>query len=137
MYFNKTILILEDNLRVLSKLLDKLYALEGEQPWELSIIILTNEQQVIDYVNSNPKANFDIALLDFDDKIGGSFHTLEIERFGPEKVIAISSVPRRNEELQKRGITRVVLKNYVKLDEFTNKVIKEIGKMIRELPKDR
>ena len=78
MYFSKTILILEDNLKVLSKLLDKLYTLEGDQPNELSVIVLTNGQQVQDYINSNPKAEFDIALLDFDDKLGRSFHTLVI-----------------------------------------------------------
>ncbi len=96
MYFNKTILILEDNLKVLSKLLDKLYTLEGSQPNELSLIVLTNGQQVQDYINSNPKAEFDIALLDFDDKLGRSFHALEIEKFGAEKIIGISSVPKWN-----------------------------------------
>lgn len=134
MYLSKTILILEDNLKILSKLLDKLYTLEGEQPNELSIIVLTNGQQVQDYINSNPKAEFDIALLDFDDKLGRSFHALEIERFGPEKIIGISSVPKWNEEAQKRGVKRVILKDYAKMDEFAGKVVKEIAEMIRELP---
>ena len=65
MYFNKTILILEDNLQVLSKLLERLYKLEGDQPNELSVIVLTNGQQVQDYINTNPKASFDISLIDF------------------------------------------------------------------------
>lgn len=134
MYFSKTILILEDNLRVLSKLLEKLYTLEGDQPWELSVMIFTNSQQVENYLNSNPKADFDIALVDFDDKTGGSFHDLEVERFGPEKVIAISSVPERNKQLQKRGVNKVVLKDYQYLDVFAEDVAKELGKMIRELP---
>jgi len=55
MVFNKTILILEDNLKVLSKLLDKLFELEQNQPYELSTIVLTNHQQVEDYINTNPK----------------------------------------------------------------------------------
>lgn len=131
MFLSKTILILEDNLRVLSKLLDKLYILEGDQPNELSIIILTNGQQVQDYINSNPKADFDIALLDYDDKLGRTFHTLEIERFGPEKVIGISSVPKWNEEAKKRGVKRVILKDYARLDEFADLVVKEIAEMIK------
>lgn len=136
MYFNKTILILEDNLKVLSTLLDKLYILEGDQPWELSVIVLTNHQQVEDYINSNPIASFDIALLDYDDKLGRSFHALEIERFGAEKVIAISSVPKWNEEARKRGVTKVVLKDYSKLDDFADKVVATLAEMIKELPED-
>lgn len=132
MYFNKTILILEDNLQVLSKLLDRLYKLEGDQPNELSVIVLTNGQQVQDYINSNPKADFDIILIDFDDKLGRSFHILNIEKFGAEKVMSISSVPKWNEEARKRGVQVVILKDYAKLDEFANKVTKEIGKMLRE-----
>jgi len=113
--------------------LDRLYTLEGDQPNELSVIILTNSQQVQDYINSNPKADFDIILLDFDDKLGRSFHALEIERFGPEKIIGISSVPKWNEEARKRGVKRIILKDYAKMDEFADQVVKEIADMIREL----
>lgn len=133
MYFNKTILILEDNLQVLSKLLDRLYKLEGEQPNELSIIVLTNGQQVQDYINSNPKASFDIALIDYDDKLGRTFHILEIERFGAEKIIGISSVPKWNLEAEKRGVKRLILKDYAKLDEFADEVTKEVEDMIRKV----
>lgn len=131
MYFNKTILILEDNLKVLSKLLDKLYVLEGDQSNELSVIVLTNGQQVQDYINSNPKAEFDIALIDYDDKLGKTFHILEIERFGAEKIIGISSVPKWNEEARKRGVKRIILKDYLRMDEFADKVVQEIAEMIR------
>lgn len=113
--------------------MDRLYTLEGDQPNELSVIILTNSQQVQDYINSNPKADFDIILLDFDDKLGRSFHALEIERFGPEKIIGISSVPKWNEEARKRGVKRIILKDYAKMDEFADQVVKEIADMIREL----
>lgn len=136
MYFSKTILILEDNLGVLSKLLDKLYKLEGDQPNELNLIILTSHQQVEDYINSNPKANFDIALLDRDCKLGRSFHILNIERFGVEKVISISSVPEWNEEARKRGVRRVILKDYALLDDFADKVVKEIEVMLQNVSLD-
>lgn len=134
MYFNKTILILEDNLQVLSKLLDRLYKLEGDQPNELSVIVLTNGQQVQDYINSNPKASFNIALIDYDDKLGRTFHILKIEKFGAEKIISISSVPKWNEEAQKRGVRKVILKDYSRLDEFADKVVKEIEIMLRNTP---
>lgn len=134
MVFNKTILILEDNLKVLSKLLDRLFQVEQDQPYEFSTIVLTNHQQVEDYINTNPKADFDIALLDRDCKLGHSFHVLDIERFGADKIISISSVPEYNQEAQHRGITRVVLKDYANLDSFADEVVKEVAEMVKTLP---
>ncbi len=132
MIFSKTTLILEDNLLVLSKILNGLWLLEQDQPYELSTIVLTNFQQVEDYINSNPKASFDIALLDRDCKLGRSFHNLDIERFGAEKIISVSSVPEYNEDTRKRGVQRVVFKDYQYLDDFVAKVVKEVAEMIRE-----
>lgn len=134
MYFSKSILILEDNLKILSKLLDKLATLEQDQPYELSIIVITNEQQVVDYLNNNPKASFDIALLDRDAKLGDNFHKLDIERFGPEKIIGISSVPEYNEDLRRRGVNKVITKDLANLEKFTEEVIRTLTPMIRELP---
>lgn len=130
MVFSKTILILEDNLKVLSRILDGLFELEQDQPFDFSVIVLTNHQQVEDYVNSNPKAQFDIILLDRDCKLNNSFHVLNIERFGADKIIAISSVPEYNKETQRRGVKRVILKDLQFIDEFANKVVKEIEKML-------
>jgi len=131
MVLSKTILILEDNLQVLSKLLDKLFVLEQDQPYDFSVIALTNHQQVEDYVNNNPKAQFDIILLDRDCKLNNSFHVLNIERFGADKVISISSVPEYNQEAKQRGVKRVVLKDLQYIDEFAIKVVKEVENFIR------
>jgi hypothetical protein len=130
MVLSKTILILEDNLQVLSKLLDKLFVLEQDQPYDFSVIVLTNHQQVEDYINTNPKAAFDIVLLDRDCKLADSFHVLNIERFGPEKVISISSVPEYNAEAKRRGVKRSVLKDFKALDAFVDRVVKEVERMI-------
>lgn len=129
---SKTILILEDDLLTLSKLLEKLSALEQSQPYELSVVILTNYQQVRDLINGNRKFKPDIVLLDRDCKLGDSFHILDIERFGAEKVISISSVPKYNQDAKKRGVKRVVLKDFKNLDKFTDAVVKEIEKMLRK-----
>lgn len=131
MVLSKTILILEDNLQVLSKLLGKLFVLEQDQPYDFSIIVLTNYLQVEEYVNSNPKAAFDIILLDRDCKLANSFHVLNIERFGAHKVISISSVPEYNKEAQRRGVQRVVLKDFKALDEFIRQTVVEVEKMLR------
>ncbi len=130
MVLSKTILILEDNLKVLSRILNRLFELEQDQPYDFSVIVLTNHQQVEDYVNTNPKASFDIILLDRDCKLNNSFHVLDIERFGVDKVIAISSVPEYNQEAKQRGVKRIVLKDLQYIDEFAKKVVKEVEKML-------
>ena len=130
MLLSKTILILEDNLLVLSKFLDKLFVLEQDQPYDFSVMVLTNHRQVADYVNGNPKAEFDIILLDRDCKLNDSFHILDIERFGADKVIAISSIPQYNQDAKKRGVKRAVLKDFKELDAFVAKVAREVQRMI-------
>lgn len=137
MILHKTILILEDDLRTLSKILDRLSSLEDDQPYQFSMVILTNYLQVEEYINNNPKASFDMILLDRDCKLGGSFHTADLERLGPEKVIAISSVPKYNEEAKKRGALNVVEKDYRNLDAFADNLRVVVEKFIREMtPKD-
>lgn len=126
----KRILILEDNLIVLSKILEGLAVLEQNEPYDLSITLLTDHEQVAQLLNNKHNVKFDIILLDRDCKLNGSFHVLDIERFGVDKVIAMSSVPRYNEELKKRGVKTIVEKDTLHLDEFLDKLMKEIQKRI-------
>lgn len=133
MILHKTILILEDNFRTLSKLIEKLADLEDDQPYDFSLIVLTTHEQVEKYINNMKDMEADIILLDRDCKLGGSFHVLALEKFGVEKVISISSVPDYNKQAQQRGVTRVVLKDYTKLDDFSDLVMKEITEMIRTM----
>ena len=133
MVITKLILILEDNLRVLSKLLGRLHEVEQDQPYDFELMVLTSSQQVEDFVNNNSEANFDVIILDRDCKIGQSFHVLDIERFGPEKIISISTVERYNEDARARGVRRVVLKDLGDLDEFAQKVAKEVEIMVSPL----
>ncbi len=126
----KRILILEYNLLVLSKILANLELVEQNQPYLLSLVILTDSQQVEDYVNNNPKAQFDIILLDRDCKLNNSFHVLNIERFGVDKIIAISSIMEYNKDLKSRGVKSVVIKDLKHIDEFAVKVAKEVERMI-------
>lgn len=131
MILSKNILILEDNLKVLSKLLEKLYVLEYDQPFDFALMILTTHKQVEEYININPKANFDIVIIDRDCKLDGSFHVLDIERFSKDNIISISTVEEYNEELVKKGVKRVVLKDLVDLDTFSENVVKEVEQIIR------
>ncbi len=131
MLISKKLLILEDDFLTVSKILDRLESFEQIEPYDFSIVVLSDYIQVQDYINNNPKAEFDVILLDRDCKMGGSFHVLDIERFGPEKVISISSVPKNNEAAKKRGVKKVVEKDFLNLDEFADKVILEIEKMVK------
>ena len=131
MVLNKTILILEDDLRTLSKLLEKLSKVEDEQPYSLSLIILTDYTMVEEFINKDPMPKVDLILLDRDCKIGGSFHVLDIEKIGAGKIIAISSVPEYNQQAKKRGVKKSVLKDYKTLDKFSDDVASEIEKFLR------
>src|SRR3989338_8106057 len=105
------VLILEDDLETLSLLLKKLHQLEEKlvdstSPMEFSTVTLSEYTQVEELINKSKNLEFDVILLDRDCKAGGSFHILDIERFGADKVISISSIPDYNEEAKARGITR-------------------------------
>lgn len=125
------ILILEDDLETLSFLLKKLHLLEEKlansaSPKDFSLITLSEYTQVGELINKSDNLEFDVILLDRDCKAGGSFHVLDIERFGADKAISISSIPDYNEEAKRRGITKIVWKDYQNLEGFADKVIDEI-----------
>lgn len=129
------ILILEDDLETLSLILKKLHLLEkklesSNSPKDFSIVTLSEYTQVEEFINKSEKLNFDVILLDRDCKAGGSFHVLDIERFGVDKIISISSVPDYNEEAKSRGITRTVWKDYQNLDDFSDQVIEEVKSLM-------
>ena len=134
MVFIKRILILEDNYTVLSKLLEKLSTLEDKQPFEFSLTVINDSEQIENLINNNPKAKFDIILLDRDCKINESFHILDIEHIGVEKVIAISAVRKFNKQLQERGVRRVIEKDLLHVDKFIDKVVSEVEEMIHKMP---
>lgn len=119
---NKNILILEDDLQTLSKIFSKLAELEDKLKIEFSHIVLSESTQVDEIINKNTNLSFDLVLLDRDTKDGASFHNLNIERFGVDRVIAISSVPDYNEQLRKRGVTNIVHKDYRELDDFVERL---------------
>ena len=134
MILNKTILILEDDLLTLSKILERLSKIEQDQPYDFSVITLTNYMQVQHFVNDNPAIQVDMILLDRDCKLAGSFHVVDLERFGADRVIAISSVPDYNKQAQARGVSRVVLKDYRNLDAFADRLAEEVEDLIKHLP---
>lgn len=123
-------LILEDDLETLSKIFGMMAKLEDELGIEFLATTLSESPKVEEMINKNSVLSFDLILLDRDCKVGGSFHNLDIDRFGIEKVIAISSVPDYNEQMKQKGVTRIVHKNYQKLDSFAYKLSGEIKSLL-------
>jgi len=129
------VLILEDDLETLSLILKKLHLLEenlanSASLKDFSVVTLSEYTQVEEYINKSKTADFDVILLDRDCKAGGSFHILDIESIGVDKIISISSIPEYNDQAKARGVTRVVHKTYEDLEGFTDKVIKEVREVI-------
>lgn len=124
-----SVLILEDNLYAVSALLNQLGNLEQELMGEnrdLSVVTFPSTQYVEGEVNGHNANDFDIIILDRDDKQGGSFHALDIEKFGPHKVIGVSTVPEWNELLKKRGVTRIVRKDFLDLEAWAKEVVRHV-----------
>lgn len=126
----KKVLILEDNFQVLSRLLHALHTLEGESEYDFELMILTSSQQVSEYLDNGKGHNFDIVLIDRDCKIHQSFHILDIETIGTSRVIGISSISSYNDDLKKRGVTRIVEKDLSDIDGFVERVIEQIKEML-------
>jgi hypothetical protein len=126
------ILILEDDLEVLSVLLKNLYILEETIPYaSFGVTIFSEYPQVEDYVNKIEKPNFDIILLDRDCNIGGSFHTLDFEKIGINKIVSISTMPEWNNEAVENGVKKVCWKDHNNLDEWGEQVLVIIKTMMK------
>ena len=127
------VLILEDDLKTLSVIMDGLFELEEELigKTDFAVTVFSEYTQAENYLNKLDKSYFDIVLLDRDCKLCGSFHTLDFDKFGKDKIISISSTPQWNEEAKVAGINRIVPKDYSNLEDFRKRLIEEI-KHIRE-----
>lgn len=116
------VLVLEDDLSTLSVIMAHLATLEDKLGVvEFAVTTLSEYTQVEEYANKT-KHKFDLVLLDRDCKAGGSFHALDFGKYQPSTIIGISSVPDYNKQLQQRGITQTVWKDYSNLESFGNEL---------------
>lgn len=125
------ILILEDDLLTLATLLQRTHLLEEEllnnkPASDIAVTILSEHTQVEEYLNKTNHIKFDVILLDRDCKACGSFHCLDLDKYGKDKIISISSTPQWNKEAVKKGIKRVVYKDYSQIDKSADRIIKEL-----------
>ncbi len=124
------ILILEDDIRALSFLTNRISLLEEKSKgFDIALTILSEYTQVEEYINKT-QMDFDIILLDRNCKACGSFHCLDFEKFGVDKIISTSTMPEYNKEAQKRGVQRIIHKDHNRIEDFADKIVDEIEKMI-------
>ena len=129
------VLILEDDLETLSAIAIALFELEEklfDQHVDFAVTVFSEYTEVENYLNKIQEPNFDIILLDRDCKLGGSFHAINVQKFGADKFIAISSQPEHNEAARKMGIRKIIQKDYKNLDDFGSRLIEEVFKMVRD-----
>ena len=126
------VLVLEDDLEVASAILAALHRTEPHlAPFDFDVTLLSTCESVEELVNRRKDRHFDAILLDRDCKLHGSFHSLDVEFFGPERVISISSTPAWNLEAHNRGITRIVPKSFNDIDGFAPAPPKQFGRYVR------
>ena len=112
------ILILEDDLKTLSIIMSVLAQIEEELKYNFMVTVYSIYKDVEEIVNRGDSKRYDIILLDRDCKLGGSFHILDIEKFEPKKIIAISAVSNYNEEALARGARCAITKDHDNLQLF-------------------
>lgn len=127
---NVKILILEDDLETVERILKILRAVEVEKGVAFGVTVLPDYIQTEEFINKNPQVKFDILLLDRDCFLGGSFHAVNLENFDIDKVVSISSVPEYNQKAREMGVSRVVLKDYQNLESFSENLKREITNII-------
>jgi len=126
---NLKVLILEDDLKTLSVIMNGLFDLEEklfDDHINIAVTVFSEYLSVENYLNKIDKPNFDIILLDRDCKLGGSFHAINVKKFGADKFISISTQPEYNETANRMGIKRSVRKDYKHLDVFCDDLIQQI-----------
>lgn len=123
----KSILLLEDDLITISAIANGLADLEmAMYPTDIALTVFATYKDVEELVNPNSSSKYDLILLDRDCKLAGSFHVLEIERFGAENIISISSNPEWNKAAQARGVETLILKTYEDMPAFIKILMGEV-----------
>lgn len=121
------VLLIEDNPIVISGLrraITKNFA-------NAEVLSATSPDEVLAKVNNQPVGSWEIILLDFVYSAGtGNFHVFDIEKFGPQRVISISSTGFGNQAAQSRGVTHVKPKSYLHFNKFLRDTIEEMSSMV-------
>lgn len=120
------ILILEDNPSAISALQKHL-----KRQWPQAVIEnVISSEQVANEINQMPPHSWDLILLDYIAP-DGYFHVLDINKFGIDKIIAISNTDAYNQLAADHGVTHIVRKTYSDLDAFAAQVVETAKQIIK------
>lgn len=122
----KKVLIFEDNLYALSALLKSLGDFEQELMVKYGVDIAVTVFSTIQDNRQLPDIDFDVIILDRDDKVGESFHDLQWDKVKVGAVIATSTIPEWNHMLARKGATHIVRKDYLDLDAWSKEVVRHV-----------
>lgn len=129
----KRVLILEDDVETLSRVFELIVVLQKRfKNIEIAVSVLAEYTQVEEYINKAKTNIFDVILLDRDCKACGSFHCIDFTKYSVDKIIGISSVPPYNEELRTKGVTRIVHKDYQRLETFVSQLEINLVQMLNQ-----
>lgn len=125
-----SILAFEDNEQVLAVLREAFSDFGDEAGYDIRLTSIPTVREAEGFLLTYPDETYDAVLLDRNDADGESFHTLDLARFGTDKIVSISSVPRHNAAARARGVLRAVLKDYADLPVFALKVVSEVAGIV-------
>lgn len=126
------VLILEDDLEVAGKIMLALRRVEPYlAPFSLDVTLLSTCEAVEELINPIKGRDYAVILMDRDCKAGGSFHVIDMARFGVEKIISISSTPEWNRAAQEMGIPHIVPKSFNRLDEFATEAAEKVLEILK------
>jgi spore coat polysaccharide biosynthesis predicted glycosyltransferase SpsG len=126
----KRILILEDNLRVLSVLIKTIKEIEQELNENIAVSVISEGEKAGLFEEDLKEDLFDVVLLDRYSKGKKDFHQVVTEFVNPQKVISISSMPQANQLAIDKGVLLSVTKDYSDLKLFGEKVKKSINQIL-------
>jgi len=128
-----SVLLLEDDLEVCSKILLALHRMEPHlAPFDLDLTLLSTGQSVEQLINAHPERQFDVILLDRDCKMNASFHVLDFDQFSPDNIISISSTPMWNQQADNIGIAHCVPKSFNDLAGFAERAAEKVFEILSE-----
>lgn len=122
----RKVLIFEDNLYALSALLKALGDFEQELMVKYGVDIAVTVFSTIQESKQLSDVEFNVIILDRDDKVGESFHDLKWDSIKVGTVIATSTIPEWNHMLERKGATHIVRKDYLDLDAWAKEVVKHV-----------
>ena len=125
----KHILILEDMPYVIEGLIREIRDLESELNEKFEIYTYTTSREVKQIVNQQPAGSYDVIILDRNAP-DGSFHELDIAKFGPGKVISISSIDSFNENMKIQGVEHTAHKRHDQLELFFAQVREAVEEIL-------